>query len=401
MAANLSTYDGALKNVYAPKADSVLNTMTPLLDAFKQGKGIKFDGRQFVFSVLLRRNQRVGARAAGSTSLPTAPNQEHQGYNEASEKPKRNWGVIKILQEIIDQSKTDEGAFTRVATSEVQGMSEAMAWDIDRQYNSDGSGVLANCTAQTSVTTLTVTKYNGLPFPFEVGMSVDILTRSSGAVVASARNITAIDEAALTITIDGAAVTTATTDGVYRAGARNNETNGIGNLVKDTGSLHGIDPATAGNERWKASRVHNSGTNRSISELLMAQAYDAPQKARGSGKAPDFIYGSFGVREQWFSLLAALKRFPSTKTLPGGFTSVPFNGVDFLVGTQAAANRVYFLSKGEIQRARTAGSPKWMDDDGTVLKWDGATGYEAVYYTFENLITRARNSASVLEDITE
>lgn len=401
MAANLSTYDAALKNVYAPKADSVINSMTPLLDRVKQGKNIKFDGRQFVFSVLLRRNQRVGARAAGATSLPTAPNQEQQGYGEGTEKAKRNWGVIKILQEIIDQSKTDEGSFTRAATSEVQGMAEGMAYDIDRQYNSDGTGVLANCTAQTTVTTLTVTKYNGLPFPFEVGMSVDVLTRSSGAVVASARNITAISESALTITIDGAAITTATTDGVYRAGARNNETNGLGNIVAATGSLHGLDPATAGNERWAATVLANSGTNRAISELLMAQAFDAPQKARGKGTAPKFIYGSFGVREQWFALLAALKRFPETKQLEGGFTSVPFNGIDFYVGTQAAANRVRFLNLEYLKKARTAGSPKWMDDDGTVLKWDGATGYEGVYYDFSNLITQARNAHASLEDITE
>lgn len=400
MATTLSSYDAALKDVYAKKAASILNTQTPLLDRIKQGKGIRFDGRKFVFAVLLKRNQRVGARAAGSTSLPGAT-QDQTGYEQGEETPRRNWGVISLLQEVIDQSKTDEGSFDRAATSQVQGMSESMAWDINRQYNGDASGVLANCTAQTSVNTLTVTKDKGKPFPFEVGMHVDVLTRAAGTAVAENRNVTAINESALTITISGAAITTTVNESVYRAGSRNNETNGILNIVDDTGSLHGIDPATAGNERWKASVLGNSGANRAISELLMAQAYDAPQKARGRGTPPTFIYGSFGVRERWFDTLAALKRFPQTKTLEGGFTSVPFNGIDFYVDSQAAENRVFFLNLPKIQKARTAGSPKWMDDDGTVLKWDGATGYEAVYYDFGNLVTQERNASAVLEDITQ
>ncbi len=42
-----------------------------------------------------------------------------------------------------------------------------------------------------------------------------------------------------------------------------------------------------------------------------------------------------------------------------------------------------------------------MEEDGKILKWDGGTGYKAVFEYFAELGTDLRAAHAVLKDITE
>lgn len=77
---------------------------------------------------------------------------------------------------------------------------------------SNGTSILANITAD-GANTVTVDSIKNLA----VGDTIDITTKSSGAVVASARTITGLTSAGV-VTYSGADVTASTNEGVYPAG---------------------------------------------------------------------------------------------------------------------------------------------------------------------------------------
>ena len=86
------------------------------------------------------------------------------------------------------------------------------------------------------------------------GAKVDIVN-ATGTVTTAGRTITAIDRTTTSITIDGAAVTTAATDGIVSAGSSNLEPMGLGGIIDDKLALQTLNPATY--SWWKANLFAN------------------------------------------------------------------------------------------------------------------------------------------------
>ncbi len=95
---------------------------------------------------------------------------------------------------------------------------------------------------------------------FEIGMIVDLLTVSTLVAITdgTARTITAIDETNKTITFTGNVVTTDALVAVYRAGNASGELHGL-EAVISTNSLHGVNPASGSNGRFKGNVNTNFG----------------------------------------------------------------------------------------------------------------------------------------------
>lgn len=283
--------------------------------------------------------------------------------------------------------------------SEVQGIANDMSVEVNRQFFGDGTGALTVCGTTTASTSVTVTSTALL----RVNMPVDVVVSATGATGtgATGRYVSSITNST-TFVISGAAITTDNTYSVYRAGNRNNVTNGLQNIVKASGALGGLDPATAGIEYWASTSINNGGTNRTISEVLMQKAYDAPRESKyGSGGTPSLIIGTFGTRRSYQNLLAGLKRYsPNVMKLDGGFDALDYNGMPFVADRDAPANNVWFLDESRFNLFQVT-EPGFIDDDGHILKWDTNTGYKAVYRWFCQLGVDARDAHAVLADITE
>ena len=95
-----------------------------------------------------------------------------------------------------------------------------MRRDINRQVYGTSNGVVATCGVTTGANVIvldantTVTQMRQM----EVGMLVDIGTIAAPFTIAQARQITAVNRAAKTITINGAVVTTGATHFIFRSG---------------------------------------------------------------------------------------------------------------------------------------------------------------------------------------
>jgi hypothetical protein len=399
MAADLTTYDKILKEVYAPAIVEQLNNKTILLKRIQKGGEEDYNGREFVIPTHGRRNEAIGARGATSSTVPTPGN---EGYDNALLKPAYNWGTIQVSEVVIDTTSSDKGAFRRAVKSETTGMTTNMAVDINRQFFGDGTGLIVATPVGGPSATVLVTSTKNL----RAGMVIDVLTRSTGAVISAARTILSVVKDT-SILLD-ASVTTGATDGLYRQGNKvltvNNETAGIQQIVSSTGAFEGLDPSVAGQDYWQSFVSANGGTNRPITEILMQTAFDgAAEQANGE---PSLMISSFGGRRSYQNLLVSLKRFQNWSTLEGGFKVLDYNGLPFAVDRDAPGPasvspkaRIWFVDETHLKMYQLS-APSWMDGDGSILKYDQGTGYKALYHWFMNLGTDARNCHALLDDIT-
>lgn len=400
MAADTTVYDAALKYTYASIPSDELNNATPLFSEMQRKKADltpTASGKGFLVSLHGRRNQQIGAQGLAGASVPTAANQESEGYDNATYVPTTLIGAVKIEHPLMELTKTNENSFVRALRSEVEGMAESFAVDVDRQLFGDGTGALTACGTTGASTTVTVTSTTKLA----VGMGVDVVVTSSGATSTGVLGAYVSSIAsATTFVISGSAITTDSTFSVYRAGSRVKELNGLSNIVKATGALGGINPSTAGIEYW-ASYVDSSTTV--PTEVALQKVYEQPQEQKyGGGGKPTFLIGTFGARRSYQAQLTAIKRIPGEiQKTENGFEYLNFNGLKFYADRLCAASTVYFIDNKRMFFVQTR-DPHWMDDNGRILQWvSDKLAFKGVYAWIAQFATDARNANAAMTNITE
>lgn len=395
MAADLTTYDKGLKNFYGPQVVEQLNNKRVLLKRLQRlTEG--FDGRQFIIPVHIQRNEQIGSITSTQDTLPTAATQAQQGLDNAIVTPAYIIGVIRIQQQLIDQTKNNTGSFVRAIGNEVKGMGEDLAVDANRQFFGDGTGVLTVCGTTTASTTVTVVSTRKI----RTGMGIDVVVAATGVVStgATGRSVSSVPSAT-TFVISGAAITTDSTFSVYRAGSRSNDWTGLNSIVNNTGALFNLNPATAGQEPWQSFVATSVGA---VTEPNQQKAIDAPGEAKfGTGGQASLAITTYGVRRNFLNYFAGLRRVMNTVKLEGGFSAIDYGGLPITVDRDCTAGYEYFLDESHLGVAQVI-EPSWMDEDGHVLKWDtGTMSYKAVFRWFGNLYTDARDAQAVNQGVTE
>lgn len=126
---------------------------------------------------------------------------------------------------------------------------------------------------------------------------------------------------------------------------------GTGNSAKDwlglehfvattptTGTVGGINRATAGNEFW---RNYVQSTTKALTLADMTTAYNTVSKGKDT---PDFVITTQGLFEKYESLLQPQLRFQDSKTADGGFQNLLFKSAPVMFDTAAPATTMYFLN---------------------------------------------------------
>lgn len=395
MTATMTTVDALLKEVYGPRIENQLQNETVALKRIERtsdGVVETVGGKYVNFPIRVSRNTGIGYRNENEQLMAAGK----QGYAEVNVPLRYGYGRIRMTGQVMKLADKNYQAFASAMDDEMEGIKDDIAKDSNRVVYGDGSGLLASVTAD-GVNTVTVDNSQYL----EVGMAIDILTRSNGAVVASNRIITAIS-AANVVTYSGTDILAAATDGLYRTGNYGREPSGLGNIVSATATLHGL--TVAAQPKWAAivrSNPAGAGTNRALSEGLMIETCDL---VRIQGGKTSLILGSLGVRRAYFNLLTQQRRYADTKEFAGGFTGLAFNygtEVPMVEDVDAPPNKMRFLDESKFKVYRSK-EWHWADDDGSVLKWvHDFDAWEGILRSYWELGVGSRNSQASLDDITE
>lgn len=397
MGATLTTATNILKEIYEPRIrEQLANWLktSKRIEQTSEGVTSEVGGKYVVFPIHTKRNHGIGARLE-MEALPTAQN---QGYARAQVSLAYLYGSIRLSGQSMELAQSNFQAFASVLDEEVNGVQRDLAKDFNRQVYGTSVGNLATVTGANTTTSIPSTNTQYL----EVGMLVDIYDSTGTTLKTQAAGVTIQSITKNTNYVVDVAPGTATVNGdiTVRHGSLNREIMGLSQLVDDTSTLFGLNPATE--TTWKSVITANGGTNRALSESLMIKLVDDIYTNGGNTTA---MFTTLGVRRSYFNLLNQQRRFTNTTEFDGGFKGLAFttdNGdIPLITDVDCQPNRIYMINEKEIKIYRES---DWgfMDRDGS--KWQRVVGfdaYDATLYKYCQMGTHRRNSHGILKDITE
>lgn len=402
MTATLTTVNGILKEVYEGDINDQLESEKILLKRVETSTEGVFEnagGKYVVFPLRTGRNHGISYRAE-NTQLANAGRQK---YAQAQETLKYGYGRTYLTGQVIELARTNMQAFAVAADREMMGLKDDLSRDENRiswghfeAASINLTGVLSRCTgAGIASATVTAPTYGII----EVGMVIDI-TDNSGVPVAGGTGltVTAATPYSTSFTVS-ATVTTATGNNIVRTGNANLEPYGILQLVDNTGTLHNINSATAGNEYWKSTV---DSTTTTLSEAAMISNCDAIRRA--TGKRPTVIFASLGCRRAYQALMISLRRYNEPKEFVGGLLGLAFNyekEIPVVTDVMCPPKHMVILTESEIKKYRT--KPWYFaDDDGSVLKYvHNYDAWEALMKQYWQLVTHVRGAHAKMTNVTE
>jgi len=128
--------------------------------------------------------------------------------------------------------------------------------------------------------------------------------------------------------------------------------NGLGNLVEASGTVGGINRATAGNEFW---RSYEENTSTALTLAQMATAYNSVSVGNDH---PDMVLTTQTLFEKYESLLQPQLRYTDTKTADAGFQNLLFKAAPVTYDVHCTAGVVYFLNSKYLTLVGHSG--KWF-----------------------------------------
>lgn len=396
----MTTVTSILKEVYEGQINDQLNNERVFLKRIERTADDVTDnigGKYVVFPVRSGRNHGISYRAE-SAQLAAAGNQQ---YKAAQEQLKYGYGRVKATGPLLKLARTNPQSFANAIDEEMNGLKtdlgkdeNRIAWGHVDQGALGHTGILAELTSSPAAsTTFTVDDAKWL----EIGMVIDIVDSSGPTVDVTGSTISGISGNTVTVS---AAITSTSGYYVCRTGNYNNEPYGVSNIVNSTGALHGLNPATSGQEFW-ASTIDSATT--SLTELKMITMADNVRIAGGA--SPTAIFCSLGVRRSYWNLLTSLRRYNEPKQFDGGLTGLSFmyGGKDLPVveDPDAPAKNMAMICEPEVKVFRDQ-DWYWEDIDGAVFKWVADYDiYEALMKQYWQLGTHKRNAHGRFTNITE
>jgi len=128
--------------------------------------------------------------------------------------------------------------------------------------------------------------------------------------------------------------------------------NGLGNLVEASGTVGGINRATAGNEYWRSYEENTAGA------LTLAQMNTAYNSVSVGNDHPDMVLTTQALYEKYESLLQPQLRYTDAKTADAGFQNLLFKAAPVTYDVHCTAGVVYFLNSKYLSLVGHSG--KWF-----------------------------------------
>ena len=396
MALTLSTADAALKELYLGKLRLQLNDdVSPTLTQLERTSE-NVEGRRVVLSLHYGRNGSFGSAGEGD-ALPVAGN---QSYLEERIGLRYHYGRIQFNGPVIRAMKSDKGSFVRAIESETKRLLVDAQQVMGRQVFNDANQTMARCGTTAGATEIvlhtstTATQMRN----FVVGQRIDVGTIAAPTADLNGAVITAVNRTTKTITT-ATAITTDASDYVWAHNGKDNEINGLQEIVDSTGSLFNVDPTTY--DFWKS---YEDAVDGILTENDIMTALD--NIIITSGQAVNLAVTSHGVIRAFHAQLQSQKRYVGeSDTLKGGIKGLAVSSGSqqvALMSDRFCPESTLFLLNTDNLKFYQSADWEWMQEDGNVLsRVTGYDAYEATLFTYRNLMTDRRNTHGKLTGITE
>ena len=373
----------------------------PIRDQFSRNRVLEeilghnredIDGNSAVIPIRILGNPAIGYRGDNG-ALPAAGKQT---YEKVSVTMAYLYGRCSFTGPAIAASKSNAGAFAKIMDDEMKNLVEDFRQVANHFNYGDGSGALAICAAGTAASTIYVDRWSKL---FTVGRILDSYTaKSAGSQGMNSGVITAVDKAALTITISshGASVG----DYLFLEDTRGVCQMGLLGIVDDATFLtthQGLSRETY--PIWKGKVLSNSGTSRTISESLLM---DANALLSEDKIEPNLMIGTIFQRNDLIKTLQMQRQFTNPdKKLKGGIRAIDICDTPFTWDPDCPAGYC-FVGDTSVLEFYEQGPLNWMDKDGAVLnRIEGYDAYEATLFMYRELGSSRNNAWCRIQDLAE
>lgn len=404
---DLAGLSAVLKEWYIGPVNEQLNQevmVTQLLNITDEN----LEGLKAVVPLHSSRSGGIGSRAERAQ----LPNAGQQGYNRAEYQLKYHYARVEVTGQSIQRTNSDRGAFLQAFKSELSYIRKDVQSDMARQFYGDGSATICIVLDAAGVNSATQTPqdkeaiFKGFIY---VGMVVDILKTSDNSVVASAKTVTDVDLTAGTFTLDAAVDLTPTpTDfRVVRSGNRTgavvDEIDSGLQAIIGTGTLGGINPATAGKKFWQGIVDASFGATLELDDLM--QMYNRVNNA-GSRADQTIVMMTPGLLRRLFGTSFSTPiQFVNTTTLRGGFEKLSFAAgagpMTLYADRLHPWGQVSFVDKDGIQ-AYSPADWAFLDRDGLTIRWvPDYDAFQALLFRYINLGASRRNTSMRLTGFTD
>lgn len=405
---NRTDHDAVLKDFYLGGARDVLNNQIFLFTQFEPNTE-DIEGREAVMDLNIGRSQGIGSRAE-LDDLPAAGRQQHVNVRT---KLKYHYLRIQLSGQVMRDTKSDRGSFTREVTSEMNGGVRDLKNDIARQIYGDGTGLILTASGAKTGQTFPVANASARAIAqLGIGMKIDIgSTASLSNDIAANVEISAIDRTNKTITVVGTLGTVANGSRISRAGSGQfsgntvqKEMTGVKAQVAASGALFGVDPANYPD--WASYVKTTAGA---ASEAMFIEASQEVNLL--SGEDLNLWVTDVAVHRKVAALLQSNKRFPDTNMLSGGYSGLDMSNVTQAGGGGNTVSMVFDKDMTEDGVAYGFTTSRmfvfsnsdweWMEEDGAILnRVPNKDAYEATLFAYKELGTDGRNAQCKITGIT-
>lgn len=409
MAMNLSNMSSVLKVRYLGQIREQLNNAKVLMAKIgRQDQMVS--GKDFTVPLHTSRNTSAGTGLGDGDTLPTAG---QQGYTTTVVPNRYLYGRLEVTGPTIAASRDNIGAFVEALNSEVEGLQRDFERVFNRQLNGDGSGALAYWTAadDSSGTDVDDSLGNGQVFLHSGAATYDLIDASDDTTVIGddiVVTLGAVTSTKAAITWTGTVSGSADGDYLINANTKSKEMMGIAGIIDNadvklsSGATALQSLAVATNTFWKAQAFGAYTTLVPIAFEDIQEVIDTIATSSDYSEDDiDFLYSNYGVRRAYYKLCIAERRAVNTMELDGGFSAVEFNGLPWVVDSQAKRNTIFAIVTDSMKIFRTSDFD-WMERDGSYLnRVANKDAYEATLFHYGNLACLSRNGNGILKGVLE
>jgi hypothetical protein len=404
MAVQLNNVTNALQKVIMPYIRDNFNKQTILLDQVKRNSQVTFMNDNFYAPIRTSRHGGVVNLANDGNSTVTSKS----SIGQASVGVKILTGTFDITKLTIDATKTTKGAVENQLTFQARTLASDFAKNVNRQYYSDGLGVLSQVAGSVNSTTISVMlpdsggtandarltdvygTVNGDISPTEYIFTDMVLGFGSAGGTATG-TVSSVSGTSITLTatipanVAGSQVIYAL-DGSGQ-GAGTSEIQGVRAALSSTtgtATYAGVARNTAG---WTP---QVDTTSEALTLSKMEQKYLAAKKFAQMGDQYA-IFVNTTLYKKYGDLLTAMRRTVNETDLLGGWT-----GLEFAAGAgKVGVFLDYDVPDGEVLIVNLdswtiaqVSDMDWLEDpnSGGLLRIANKISYQATMVWFTNLI---------------